>query len=241
MKQIKGETKGLVELELLAIPEKSATAGLCGTNGRGGGHSSSIEEGFRGTGEIEENLLAKKLRPDRLVALEAIAIERIVPMRFCIDGFAGKRVAAIVRLRENPAIGNGRENFRAAEVRLALVRGCSLDRNRDGDETRDTNRLSRQTPREVAGRVRAVEAGATATQLSRGDQENFQREDFIRIESDRHDLQRRVPIGFDAGLIGSWNQQQNAKCTVSGSERGDYISGGEFAQLDFGCRDGASR
>src|SRR4249919_1801680 len=55
MKQIKAETKGLVELELVAIPEKSASAGLCGTNGRGGGHSSSIEESFRGTGEIEEN------------------------------------------------------------------------------------------------------------------------------------------------------------------------------------------
>src|SRR5208337_5174075 len=60
--------------------------------------------------KIEKNLLAQNARPDRLVPLEAIPVERVVPARLGVNVFASRGVTPIVRLLQRPAIRHHIEN-----------------------------------------------------------------------------------------------------------------------------------
>src|SRR5208283_3440789 len=110
MKEIEAEAQCLIEEELIAVAKKSRAAGLRGADAAGSGHAAPIKKGLSGAGEIEEDLLAQHLWPDWFIALEAIAVERVVPTRLDINVFALRGVATIVRLFERPAIGHGVEH-----------------------------------------------------------------------------------------------------------------------------------
>src|SRR5208282_4200665 len=109
----------LIEESLFAASEKTGAARLGCAYAAGGRNAAAIEKGFRGSNDIQENLLAKNFGPDRLVPFEAIAIERVVPVRLSVRIFAALRIAAIIGLIERPAIGDdvintgdGRQVFR---------------------------------------------------------------------------------------------------------------------------------
>src|SRR5580700_10059157 len=106
VEKIEAEAHSLIEKSLLASAKKTRAAGLRGTNSTGRRDSPAIEECFRRSGDVQENLLAKNFRPDGFIAFETIAIERVVPVRFGVEVLALLRIAAIVRLIESPAIGN---------------------------------------------------------------------------------------------------------------------------------------
>ena len=107
VKQIEGESEGLIEESLLAFAEESAAAGARGADVAGRRNTAAVEKRFRGGGDIQESLLAEEGGPDGLVALEAVAIERVKPAGTGVEILTFFRIAAIVRLRERPAIGDG--------------------------------------------------------------------------------------------------------------------------------------
>src|SRR6266436_1119624 len=119
VEKIEAEAQGLIEEGLLSAAEKTGAARLRCAYSAGRRHAAAIKECFRRGTDVQKNLLAKDFGPNRLIAFEAITIERVVPVRLGVEVLAFLRVAAIVRLIERPAIGHcvvdigdGRQIFR---------------------------------------------------------------------------------------------------------------------------------
>ncbi len=68
VEKIEAETQSLIEEGLFPASKKTRTAGLHSTHAAGRRNSAAIEEGFRRSGDVQENLLAKNCRPDGLIA-----------------------------------------------------------------------------------------------------------------------------------------------------------------------------
>src|SRR5258708_23148260 len=103
MKQVKRETKRLIEESLFAFAEKPGAARARAAHVAGRRNAAAIEKRFGRSSDAHKNLLAQQLRPDGFVALETIAIERIVPMMLAVDILAAPRIAAGLRGRGGPA------------------------------------------------------------------------------------------------------------------------------------------
>src|SRR4029077_3860132 len=97
----------LIEKGLLTSAKKSGAAGTLRADVAGRRKAASIKKALGRSGDIQKNLLTETLGPDGLIALEAIAVERIVPAVFGIDVLAPLRVAAVIGLLEGPAVWNG--------------------------------------------------------------------------------------------------------------------------------------
>src|SRR5260370_14345533 len=106
MKQDKRETKRLIEESLFAFAEKPGAARARAAHVAGRRNAAAIEKRFGRSSDAQKNLLAQQLRPDGFVALETIAIERIVPMMLGVDVLAALRIAAVKRLLAGPPVGN---------------------------------------------------------------------------------------------------------------------------------------
>src|SRR5260370_9356752 len=106
MKQGKRETKRLIEESLFAFAEKPGAARARAAHVAGRRNAAAIEKRFGRSSDAQKNLLAQQLRPDGFVALETIAIERIVPMMLGVDVLAALRIAAAIRVLEGPPGGN---------------------------------------------------------------------------------------------------------------------------------------
>src|SRR5208337_1327172 len=176
VKQLEGEAQRLIEEQLLAMAEKFRAAGLRGAYAAGRGDAPTIEKGFRGAGEIEEHLLAQELRPDGFIALEAIAVERVVPMRLDVNVFALRSIAAVVGLLERPAIGHNIEHVgdrgQHAGCELQNVAGIGIEAMAEfAISTERCGRFRRQGRAELG---LAWQARAHFCDR-RGDKRNFQR------------------------------------------------------------------
>src|SRR5258708_40330225 len=119
MEKVKRESKCLVQKKLLATPEERAAPGLRRAHIARHRHFSAINERRFRSRKIEKDLLPQHRRPDRLISLETVAIERVVPVRLRINVFARRSVSPVVRLLQRPAvrhhiknIGNWRQNIR---------------------------------------------------------------------------------------------------------------------------------
>src|SRR5262249_46370238 len=99
-------TKGLIEKGLFAAAKKIGTAGICRADVARRRNATAIEKRFGCRGEIQESLLAKDIGPDRFVAFELVAVERIVPPWFCVQILAFAVVATVLGLLKLPAVGN---------------------------------------------------------------------------------------------------------------------------------------
>src|SRR5260370_2544718 len=104
MKQVKRETKRLIEESLFALAEKPGAARARAAHVAGRRNAAAIEKRFGRSSDAQKNLLAKQLRPDGFIAFEAIAIERIVPMMLAVDILAAPRIAAVIARAGVPAV-----------------------------------------------------------------------------------------------------------------------------------------
>ena len=104
VKQIKGETERLIEEELLSTSEEVAASGPGGTDIARHRNFSPVDKSCLRRREVEKHLLAKNFGPNRLIALESVAVEWVIPAGLGIDVFAGYGIAPIIRLLEGPAI-----------------------------------------------------------------------------------------------------------------------------------------
>src|SRR5258708_36909554 len=105
MKQVKRETKRLIEESLFAFAEKPGAARARAAHVAGRRNAAAIEKRFGRSSDAQKNLLAQQLRPDGFIAFEAIAIERIVPMMLAVDILAAPRIAAAYWVSEGPRGG----------------------------------------------------------------------------------------------------------------------------------------
>src|SRR5215813_7037989 len=113
MEQIETEAQGLIYEFLFAAAEKFIASGIGCADVAGRWHASRVKSRVRSRRDVQEDLPTEQRGPNRLVTLEAIAIERIVPARFCVDVFAGSGIAAILGLRKRPAIRHSGKNVRS--------------------------------------------------------------------------------------------------------------------------------
>ena len=104
MKQIERKSQRLIDKRLFAFAEEIRAARARAAHVARRRDAAAIKKSFGRSRDIEKNLLSQHFRPDRLVAFEAIAVERIVPARLGVDVLAALRIAAIVGLAERPAI-----------------------------------------------------------------------------------------------------------------------------------------
>src|SRR6266576_3392083 len=107
VKQIKGQTKRLIEEGLFSFAKETRAARSSGADLAGRGNAAAIEKGFRRSGDVQKSLLAEALRPDGLVAFESITTEGIVPSGLGVDVLAFLRVAAVIGLLKGPAVCHG--------------------------------------------------------------------------------------------------------------------------------------
>src|SRR5260370_22847148 len=129
MKQVKRETKRLIEESLFALAEKPGAARARAAHVAGRRNAAAIEKRFGRSSDAQKKLLAKQLRPDGFIAFEAIAIERIVPMMLAVDILAAPRIAAVIGLLEGPAvwkrvvhIGDRRQRVRGNILNIVRIR-----------------------------------------------------------------------------------------------------------------------
>src|SRR5580700_2254944 len=106
MEKVETEAQSLVDEDLLAAAKKTGTASLGGAYSARRWNASAVKKCFRRNVDVQKYLLAEKLRPDGLVALEAVAIERVVPVRPGVGILALLQIPPIVGLIERPAIGH---------------------------------------------------------------------------------------------------------------------------------------
>src|SRR5258706_12889520 len=159
MKQVESEPESLVEKKLLATPEERAAPGLRCAYITWHGHFSAVNERRFRSHKIEKDLLPQHRRPDRLISLETVAIERVVPVRLRINVFTRRSVSPVVRLLQRPAvrhhiknIGNWRQNIRrkfqdVVRIRIQPVAKLSIPshhRRSFSGKWRPKFRLSRQ-------------------------------------------------------------------------------------------------
>src|SRR4029079_3863429 len=91
----------LREESLLAASEELRAVGICGVNTAGKVEAADVSRGEACAGEVEEPLLSE----DRVVAVELIAIERVVPMFLDVRDIGLRGVAMPLGHGEIPAIG----------------------------------------------------------------------------------------------------------------------------------------
>src|SRR5260370_5630914 len=104
MKQGTRQKKSLIEESLFAFAEKPGAARARAAHVAGRRNAAAIEKRFGRSSDAQKNLLAQQLRPDGFVALETIAIERIVPMMLGVDVLAALRIAAGIWVLDGPAV-----------------------------------------------------------------------------------------------------------------------------------------
>ncbi len=121
MEEIEGKSECLVEGELLSLAEKIGAAGLRGTDVAGRGDAALFDGRVGGRRNVQKCLAPE----NRLVALEAIAIEGVPPMACAhVRIFAAAAVAIPLGHGDVPAVRRGQEHF--LRGRKNFRRGDSL-------------------------------------------------------------------------------------------------------------------
>src|SRR5258707_7631704 len=88
MKQVESEPESLVQEKLFAAAKKRAAPRLRRAHIARHRHFSAVNERRFRSRKIEKDLLPQHRGPDRLISLETVAIERVVPVRLRINVFA---------------------------------------------------------------------------------------------------------------------------------------------------------
>lgn len=227
MEKVEAEAEGLVDEGLFAAAEESGAAGFGSTDAARRRNATTVKEGFGGGAEIEEGLLAEDLRPDWLVAFEAIFVERVVPMRLRVLIFAFLRIAAIVGLREGPAIrdgvkdvGDGRKIFGSefsdvvgigvetvAKFVVSAGIGRRFGRSRGRAEFRETRKAG-------------MDFG-----VRQGGERNFECSDFVPVYGQVRESEGRQASGLDTEFVVTWGQRQKTEDAFRRAGDGDDLAG----------------
>ncbi len=127
-------------------------------------------------------MLAEKLGPNGLVALEAILIERVEPTGFGVNVLAFLRVAAVIGLLEGPAVWNGaidvRDRRKRVQQNVFDVSGIGIEamsKHAMGSERRLC--FSREC-RTKLGETREARARLHGRD---SDERDFKGQDFVRL------------------------------------------------------------
>jgi hypothetical protein len=206
----------LIEKSLFAFAKETGAAWASAADVARRRDAAAIEKGFGRGGDVQKGLLAEKLGPNGLVALEAISIKRVEPAGLGVNVLAALRVAAVIGLLEGPAVWNGVVNVRDRRKR---VRRNVFDVSGIGIEA--MSKLATRSERRLCfsgeGRTKLGEAREARARLHGrdSDERDFKGQDFVRLQGKIGKNERRVILGFDAELVLARRQRKNPEDAFS--------------------------